>query len=185
MTDLILDSAAAGQFVAVTDGNYDGRLEEKRISSLQNKTNVTNQWLKDRCVKGSSTENMLEFICIVVKVWDLNEDRGSYHIYMLQCFPLGMSVKVDFHHYKIREDLCLYPRFNIGTSSRTTTWFFTTPTCHTDKVKLEQHCIYHSASAPWDLVKRLRKTSGQPGFCQQTFSTVNPHCRGFSKADLP
>lgn len=43
VTDLILDSAAAGQFVAVTDGNYDGRLKEKRISPLQNKTNVTNQ----------------------------------------------------------------------------------------------------------------------------------------------
>lgn len=39
-TDLVLDSAAAGQFVAVADGNYDGRLEEKRISSLQNKTDV-------------------------------------------------------------------------------------------------------------------------------------------------
>lgn len=39
-TDLVLDAAAAGQFVAVADGNYDGRLEEKRISSLQNKTGV-------------------------------------------------------------------------------------------------------------------------------------------------
>lgn len=34
-TDLVLDSAAAGQFVAVTDGNYDGGLEEKRVSSLK------------------------------------------------------------------------------------------------------------------------------------------------------
>lgn len=39
-TDLILDSAAAGQFVAVADGNYDGGLEEKRVSPLQNKTQL-------------------------------------------------------------------------------------------------------------------------------------------------
>lgn len=47
--------------------------------------------------------------------------------------------------------LCL--RFNIAASFRTTTPFFTPPTCHTDKAKLEQRCIYHSASAPWDLVR--------------------------------
>lgn len=35
LADLILDSAAAGQLVAVTDGDYDGRLKEKRIPSLQ------------------------------------------------------------------------------------------------------------------------------------------------------
>ena len=35
MADLILDSAAAGQLVAVTDGDYDGGLEEKGIPSLQ------------------------------------------------------------------------------------------------------------------------------------------------------
>lgn len=34
-TDLILDSAAAGQLVAVTDGDYDGGLQEKGIPSLQ------------------------------------------------------------------------------------------------------------------------------------------------------
>lgn len=33
-TDLILDAAAAGQLVAVTDGDDDGGLEEKRIPSL-------------------------------------------------------------------------------------------------------------------------------------------------------
>lgn len=48
---------------------------------------------------------------------------------------------------------CLYLRFNIAASFRTTTAFFTTPACHTDEVKLEQRCIYHSASAPWDLVR--------------------------------
>lgn len=40
-TDLILDSAAAGQFVSITDGNYDGRLEEERVSPLQNQTKRT------------------------------------------------------------------------------------------------------------------------------------------------
>lgn len=34
-TNLILDAAAAGQLVAVTDGDYDGGLEEKRIPPLQ------------------------------------------------------------------------------------------------------------------------------------------------------
>lgn len=51
------------------------------------------------------------------------------------------------------EKLCLYLRLDIADSFRTTTPFFTTPTCHTDKVKLEQRCIYHSASALWDLVR--------------------------------
>lgn len=45
------------------------------------------------------------------------------------------------------EKLCLYPRFNVADS------FFATPTCHTDKAKLEQRCIYHSAPALWDLVR--------------------------------
>lgn len=34
-TDLILDSATASQFVAVTDGDYDGGFKEKGIPSLQ------------------------------------------------------------------------------------------------------------------------------------------------------
>lgn len=34
LADLILDSAAAGQLVAVTDGDYDGGLKEKGIPSL-------------------------------------------------------------------------------------------------------------------------------------------------------
>lgn len=34
-TDLILDSATASQLVAVTDGDYNGRLQEKGIPSLQ------------------------------------------------------------------------------------------------------------------------------------------------------
>lgn len=34
-TDLILDSAAASQLVAVTDGDYNGGLKEKGIPSLQ------------------------------------------------------------------------------------------------------------------------------------------------------
>ncbi len=34
LADLVLDSAAAGQLVAVTDGDYDGRFEEKGIPSL-------------------------------------------------------------------------------------------------------------------------------------------------------
>lgn len=34
LADLVLNSAAAGQLVAVTDGDYDGGFEEKGIPSL-------------------------------------------------------------------------------------------------------------------------------------------------------
>ena len=34
VADLVLDSTAAGQLVAVGDGDYDGRFEEKGVPSL-------------------------------------------------------------------------------------------------------------------------------------------------------
>lgn len=71
-----------------------------------------------------------------------------------------------------------------------------TPALHADKMKLEQHCIYHYASALWDLHRGHRitwrvnsvKTSTQPDkSCQQTVSmpdlTADSY-RDFMKAVL-
>lgn len=41
LADLVLDSAAAGQLVAVTDGDYDGGFEEKGIPSLRREKKKT------------------------------------------------------------------------------------------------------------------------------------------------
>lgn len=78
-----------------------------------------------------------------MKVRGLNEDGGISHIHVTGWKRIFTITG---------EKLCLYPRFNIAASFRTATPFFTAPTCHTDKVKLEQRCVYHSASALWDLV---------------------------------
>lgn len=43
-TDLILDSAAAGQLVAIRDGDYDGWFKEKGIPSLKREEkNITHK----------------------------------------------------------------------------------------------------------------------------------------------
>lgn len=81
----------------------------------------------------------------------------------------------------------MYPKSNVKLSSCTTTHYFMTPTRHTGKVKLEQCCIYHSASALWDLLRGhgAGKNLRQPDFNQQMLSTANPHCRGWSEPVLP
>lgn len=58
LTDLILDSAAAGQFVSITDGNYDGRLEEERVSPLQKSNQRTEVRIKERNVLLLSKSNI-------------------------------------------------------------------------------------------------------------------------------
>lgn len=81
----------------------------------------------------------------------------------------------------------MYPKSNVKLSSCTTTQSFMTPTRQTGKVKLEQCCIYHSASALWDLLRGhgAEKNLRQPDFNQQMLSTANPHCRGWSEPVLP
>lgn len=132
-TDLVLDSAAAGQFVSITDGNYDGRLEEERVSPLQNQT----------------------------------RGQRSHH---------RVLWKRDFSHTKKKErNVLLLSKSNISLSPCTTMQSFMTPTRHTDEVKLEQRCIYHSASALWDLLRghgAEKNPPEQPEFCQQTLSTA-------------
>lgn len=65
------------------------------------------------------------------------------------------------------------------------TIFHDTSTPHTDKMKLEQHCIYHYASALWDLHRGHRitrrvnsvKTSARSCQRKKPVSTLTgPHC---------
>lgn len=117
--------------------------------------NVNNKWAKDNCVKAYSKKNIyrskntLEFNSCTLHRWtsDLNEDR-VITIYALLCFSLE-----EFHRHNNGEKFLSWVKPNINPSPCTTAQFFVTPTRHTDKVKLEQHCIYHSASALWDLVR--------------------------------
>lgn len=46
LADLVLDSTGAGQLVAVSDRDYNGGFEEKRIPSLRRKKKTNSQLIK-------------------------------------------------------------------------------------------------------------------------------------------
>lgn len=65
-------------------------------------------------------------------------------------------VSAVYVHSILHNSRAHYPRSYTKPLSCWTPWYFMTSALHSDEIKLEQHCIYHCASALWDLHRATR-----------------------------